>query len=187
LTIFRKVQFIHTFYDRTQTRAWYEPWRKRPVSLQNAVDVDDGRSGRRKVNPSHSETRLGTLSERAEDCGMSCAERFPAEIPISEHIRKRSLCMEPCRVSIRVARVPRGLLLCDYVLDQMFIIFGAQRSLLMSLLAFELVVTRYMTLKNLGRDAMVVPDELVGQSGTGELGLRLRKDRLFRPSVHGDV
>src|SRR5215510_5763978 len=57
---------------------------------------------------------------------------------------------------------------------------------LMSLLAFELVVTRYMTLENVGRDAMVVPDKLVGQSSTGKLGLRLREDRLFRPSVHGD-
>src|SRR5881628_1787665 len=56
----------------------------------------------------------------------------------------------------------------------------------MSVLAFELPVTRYMTLKNVGRDATIVPDELVGQSGTGKLGLRLRKDRLFRSPVHGD-
>src|SRR2546430_2575326 len=56
----------------------------------------------------------------------------------------------------------------------------------MSVLAFELVVTRYMTLNDVGRDTMVVPDELVAQSGTGKVGLRLRKDRLFRPSVHGD-
>src|SRR5438093_10860680 len=45
---------------------------------------------------------------------------------------------------------------------------------LMSLLAFELVVTRYVTLKNVGGDAMVVPDELEAQSGTGKAGLRLR-------------
>src|SRR5206468_5889752 len=57
---------------------------------------------------------------------------------------------------------------------------------LMLLLAFVLVVTRYMTLDNVGRDAMVVPDELVAQSGAGKLGLRLRNDRLFRPSVHGN-
>src|SRR2546430_1903992 len=44
----------------------------------------------------------------------------------------------------------------------------------------------YRTLNNVGRDAMVVPDELVGQAGTGKVGLRLRKDRLFWPSVHGD-
>src|SRR6266700_5325894 len=56
----------------------------------------------------------------------------------------------------------------------------------MLLLAFELVVTRYMTLENVGRDATVVPDKLVAQSGTGKLGLRLRSDRLLRPSVHGD-
>src|SRR6266850_4944740 len=56
----------------------------------------------------------------------------------------------------------------------------------MLVLAFELEVTSYMTLKNVGRDAMVVPDELVGQSGTGKVGLRLRKDRLFWPSVDGD-
>src|SRR5213594_3466875 len=55
----------------------------------------------------------------------------------------------------------------------------------MSVLAFELPVTRYMTLKNVGRDAAVVPDELVGQSGTGKLGLRLWNDRLFWPSVYG--
>ena len=53
-------------------------------------------------------------------------------------------------------------------------------------LAFELEVASYMTLNHVGRNAMVVPDELVGQSGTGKVGLRLRKDRLFRPSVHGD-
>ena len=62
----------------------------------------------------------------------------------------------------------------------------SQRSFLMSVLAFELEVTSYMTLNHVGGDAMVVPDELVGQSGTGKVGLRLRKDRLFRPSVHGD-
>src|SRR5262249_4914327 len=53
-------------------------------------------------------------------------------------------------------------------------------------LAFVLEVTSYMTFQNVSRDAMVVPDELVGQSCTGKVGLRLRKDRLFRPSVHGD-
>src|SRR5262250_292314 len=57
---------------------------------------------------------------------------------------------------------------------------------LMLLLAFELEVTSYMALNNMCRDAMVVPDELVGQSGAGKVSLRLRKDRLFRPSVHGD-
>src|SRR5439155_22827741 len=57
---------------------------------------------------------------------------------------------------------------------------------LMLLLAFVLVVTRYMTLNNVGRDALVVPDELVAQSGAGKLGLRLRNDRLFPPSVHGN-
>ena len=62
----------------------------------------------------------------------------------------------------------------------------ALATFLMLVLAFELEVTSYMTLNNVGRDAMVVPDELVGQSGTGKVGLRLRKDRLFRPSVHGD-
>ena len=56
----------------------------------------------------------------------------------------------------------------------------------MLVLAFELEVTSYMALNKVGRHAMVVPDELVGQSGTGKVGLRLRKDRLFRPSVHGD-
>ena len=54
------------------------------------------------------------------------------------------------------------------------------------LLAFELEVTGDMTLQNVGRHAMVVPDELVAQSGTGKFGLRLRKDSLFRPSVNGD-
>ena len=53
-------------------------------------------------------------------------------------------------------------------------------------LAYELEVASYMTLNHVGRNAMVVPDELVGQSRTGKVGLRLRKDRLFRPSVHGD-
>src|SRR5213594_3898894 len=43
-----------------------------------------------------------------------------------------------------------------------------------------------MTLDNVGRDAMVVPGELVAQSGAGKLGLRLRNDSLFRPSVHGN-
>src|SRR5262245_57072775 len=56
----------------------------------------------------------------------------------------------------------------------------------MLVLAFELEVTRYMTLNNVCRDAMVIPDELVGQSSAGKVRLRLRKDRLFRPSVHGD-
>jgi hypothetical protein len=65
--------------------------------------------------------------------------------------------------------------------------FVLERVLMMLLvLAFELEVTSYMTLNNVGRDAMVVPDELVGQPGTGKVGLRLRKDRLFRPSVHRD-
>src|SRR5438876_3541578 len=53
-------------------------------------------------------------------------------------------------------------------------------------LAFELEVTSDMTFNNVGRDALVVSDELVGQSGTGKVSLRLRKDRLFQPAVHGD-
>src|SRR5207249_12059398 len=43
-----------------------------------------------------------------------------------------------------------------------------------------------MTFNNVGRDALVVSDELVGQSGTGKVSLRLRKDRLFWPAVNGD-
>src|SRR6058998_948226 len=54
----------------------------------------------------------------------------------------------------------------------------------MLFLTFELEVTSYMTLENVGRDALVVADELVTQSGAGKAGLRLRKDRLFRPSVY---
>src|SRR5215475_11239511 len=61
-----------------------------------------------------------------------------------------------------------------------------QTSFLMLVLAFELEVTSDMTLNNMCRDAMVVPDEFVGQSGAGKVSLRLRKDRLFRPSVHRD-
>src|ERR1700680_3020141 len=44
----------------------------------------------------------------------------------------------------------------------------------MLLLAFVLVVARHMTLNNVARDATVVPDELVRQSGTGKIGFRLR-------------
>src|SRR5881396_1902908 len=54
---------------------------------------------------------------------------------------------------------------------------AATTQFLMSVLAFELEVTSYMTLNHVGGDALVVPDELVGQSGTGKIGLRLRKDR----------
>ena len=75
-------------------------------TLQNAVDVDDSRSGRGKVNPAHSKNHLRTLSECVEDCGMPRPERFPTEIPISENIGERSLGMEPSRKSCRVARVP---------------------------------------------------------------------------------
>src|SRR5215470_729419 len=53
-------------------------------------------------------------------------------------------------------------------------------------LAFVLEVTSDVTFKNVCWDALVVPDELVDQSGTGKVGLRLRKDRLPRPSVDGD-
>src|SRR5215468_6689051 len=56
----------------------------------------------------------------------------------------------------------------------------------MLLLAFVREVTSYMTLDNARRNAMVVTDELVAQPSPGKVGLRLRKDRLFRPSVHGD-
>jgi hypothetical protein len=73
------------------------------------------------VNPAHSKKHLRTLSECVEDCGVSRLKRFPAEIPISENIGERSFSMEPCRESIRVARVPRSLLLCDYAVDQAFI------------------------------------------------------------------
>src|SRR5262249_39269526 len=66
--------------------------------------------------------------------------------------------------------------------------FGISHNVLglMLVLAFELEVASYMTLNDVGRNAMVVPDELVGQSGTGKVGLRLGKNRLFWPSVHGD-
>jgi hypothetical protein len=53
-------------------------------------------------------------------------------------------------------------------------------------LAFVREVTRYMTLDNVRRSAMVVADEFVAQPSPGKVGLRLRKDRLSRPSVHGD-
>src|ERR1700674_289819 len=56
----------------------------------------------------------------------------------------------------------------------------------MLLLAIELVVTRYMTLKNGGRGALVTRHELVRQSGARKVGFRLRNDRLLRPSVQGD-
>jgi hypothetical protein len=48
---------------------------------------------------------------------MSRPERFPTEIPISENIGERSLGMEPSRERFRVARVPGGLLLCNYAVD----------------------------------------------------------------------
>jgi len=47
-------------------------------------------------------------------------------------------------------------------------------------------VTRYMTLDNVRRNAMVVADEFVVQPSPGKVGLRLREDRLFRPFIHGD-
>jgi hypothetical protein len=50
----------------------------------------------------------------------------------------------------------------------------SQRSFLMLVLAFEPEVTSYMTLNSVCRDATVVPDELVGQSGAGKVSLRLR-------------
>src|ERR1700733_11604577 len=56
----------------------------------------------------------------------------------------------------------------------------------MLLLAFVAVVTRHMAFNEVGRDAVVVPDELVRQSGAGKAGFRLGKDRLLRPSVQGD-
>src|SRR5580704_17333964 len=54
------------------------------------------------------------------------------------------------------------------------------------LLAFVSVVARYMALDNVGCDAAVIPDEPVDQSCTGEVGFRLRKDTLLRPSIHAD-
>src|SRR5262249_5185524 len=56
---------------------------------------------------------------------------------------------------------------------------------LVLVLALELEVASYMTLNDVGRNATVVPEELVGQSGTGKVGLRLGKDRLLGSSVHG--
>src|SRR5712691_9276607 len=62
----------------------------------------------------------------------------------------------------------------------------SQRSFPMLLLAFVLVVARHTTLNHVGPDAVVVPDELVRQSGTRKAGLRLRNDGpLLRP-VQGD-
>src|SRR5262249_60621082 len=58
------------------------------------------------------------------------------------------------------------------------------RSLVL-VLALELEVASYMTLNDVGRNATVVPEELVGQSGTGKVGFRLGKDRLLGSSVHG--
>jgi hypothetical protein len=54
------------------------------------------------------------------------------------------------------------------------------------LLALVLEVTSHMTLNDIGRDPMVVADELIGQPGAGKAGFRLRGDRLLRPSVQGD-
>src|SRR5262249_52343763 len=55
---------------------------------------------------------------------------------------------------------------------------------LMLVLAFELEFASYMTFNEVGRNPTVVPEELVGQSGTGKVGLRLGKDRLLGSSVH---
>src|SRR6202020_1759242 len=54
------------------------------------------------------------------------------------------------------------------------------------LLAFALVVAGHMPLYNVGRDAMLVPDETVRQSGAGKAGFRLRKNTLLRASVHAN-
>src|SRR5260370_37184636 len=53
-------------------------------------------------------------------------------------------------------------------------------------LAFVLVVAGHTTLDHVGRDATVVPDELVAQSGAGKVGFRLRNDKALLPSVYGD-
>src|ERR1700680_2846759 len=86
--------------------------------------------------------------------------------------------------------VPRGTTSVVCAFPSKWITSGwrvdSQCSFPMLVLALELVVTRDMTLNKVGRDALAVPEELVRQSGAGKVGLRLRNDRLFRPSVHGD-
>src|SRR6266852_3984396 len=53
-------------------------------------------------------------------------------------------------------------------------------------LAFVLVVAGHTTLDHVGRDATVVPDEVVAQSGAGKVGFRLRDDKALLPSVYSD-
>ena len=54
------------------------------------------------------------------------------------------------------------------------------------LLAGEVVLSRHMPFQNACGDSTLIANESVRQSGAGEVRFRLRKDRLLRPSVHGD-
>src|ERR1700682_3123427 len=56
----------------------------------------------------------------------------------------------------------------------------------MLVLACVLEVASDMTFNHIGRDPMVVPNELIREPGAGKTGFRLRNDRLLRPSVQGD-
>jgi hypothetical protein len=76
------------------------------------------------VNPAYGEGCLATFAKCVEKSGMPRPERFPADIPLSIHVRERAIRMEPGRERIRVACVPCVLLLGNEDKNGLFIVLG---------------------------------------------------------------